>query len=193
MTKKQAYNLIVFLGAGAFIGLFAKYANMLTFNFEISVFDVFSLIVTAVLAWWVAEKLEKDSDKERCEKEIIIEKLKSVDSLVEKLNSRIEDRVVSLTEITSIINSIDALTNRIIEQIRTRYFSIQLNDNVIYSNELNLLDVLCTDDGDGGMISTIENGTSVCIYTPERKEDISECSNQLSDKIFNMEILVNRA
>lgn len=29
-----------------------------------------------IFAWWVAEKLEKDSDKERCEKDIIIEKLK---------------------------------------------------------------------------------------------------------------------
>lgn len=194
-NKKRAYNILAFLIFGVALGLFIKYAKQLTFDFEVPVFDLFALGVTATLAWWVAEKLEKDSDKERCEKDIIIEKLRSMDSLIVKLNDIIEENdIVSLTSITSIIGSIDAHSTRIVEQIKSHYPEVlQDNEKADYSEELNSLDELCTDDTDGGMVSDINNGISVCIYTPERKEDISTYSNLLSDKIFNLEILVNRA
>lgn len=195
ISKKKVYNVLALIIVGIVIGLFIRYFKLLTFNFEVSVFDVFTLIVTAILAWWVAEKLEKDSDKERCEKDIIIEKLKSMDGLIEKLNSKVdEDDLVVLTSVTSIIDSIDAHSLRIMEQIRKHYPSVlEDNEDVDYSTELDRLDDLCTNDEDGGMESLVEDGLSVCQYTPERKEDISSCSNQLSDKIFNLEILVNRA
>lgn len=194
-NKKRAYNILVFLIIGAALGLFVKYVKQLTFDFEVSVFDLFALGITAALAWWVAEKLEKDSDKERCEKDIIIEKLRSMDSLIVTLNDKIEENdIVSLTSVTSLIGSIDAHSTRITEQIRNHYPKVlQDNKEADYAEELNNLDELCTDDTDGGMVSSIDNGISVCIYTPERKEDISTYSNLLSDKIFNLEILVNRA
>lgn len=193
--KKQAYNALAFIFIGVGIGLLVKYFNQLTFNFEVSVFDMFALCVTVILAWWVAEKLEKDSDRERCEKDIIIEKLKSMDELIVKLNEKIESNtIMPLTMVTSFINSIDAHSTRIMEQIRNHYPSV-INDHqdADYTNELNQLDDLCTNDADGGMVSGIDNDVSVCIYSPERVEDIGVYSNLLSDKIFNLEILVNRA
>lgn len=195
ISKKQAYNVLVFTAIGVGAGLLVKHVNQLTFNFEVSVFDMFALCVTAALAWWVAEKLEKDSDKERCEKEILIEKFKSMDELIEKLNEKIEsDTIIPLTMVTSIINSIDALSTRIMEQIRIHYPSVlRKYPDANYMEELNKLDDLCTNDADGGMVSDIERNVSVCVYSPERVEDIGECSNLLSDKIFNLEILVNRA
>lgn len=193
IRKRIIYNILAFLGIGVTIGLFLKIYKMLSFNYEVSIFEVFALVVTVILAWWVAEKLEKDSDKERCEKDIIIEKLKSMDGLVEKLTNEISDEdLVTLTSVTSIIGSIDAHSLRITEQIKAHYPTV-LNQNVDYSAELNLLDDLCTNDEDGGMECVIDGGLSVCQYTSERKEEIGSCANLLSDKIFNLEILVNRA
>lgn len=195
ISKKKVYNVLAFVAVGIVLGLIIKYFNMLTFNFEVSVFDLFALLVTIAIAWWVAEKLEKDSDKERCEKDIIIEKLKSMDGIVEKLNNKIEDEdMVILTSVTSLIDSIDAHSLRILEQIRKHYPAV-LNDNedVNYTEELDQLDNLCTNDADGGMESLIDGDLSVCQYTSERKDEINSCTNQLSDKIFNLEILVNRA
>lgn len=62
-----------------------------------------------------------------------------------------------------------------------------------FQNELNQLDDLCTNDEDGGMETIIIDGNSVCQYTSERKNDIGSCTNLFSDKLFNLEILVNRA
>lgn len=195
ISKKQVYNVLVFIIIGIGAGLFVKHFNQLTFNFEVSVFDMFALCVTVALAWWVAEKLEKDSDKERCEKDIIIGKLKSMDDLIDKLSEKIEsDTIMPLTMVTSVINSIDALSTRIMEQIRSHYPSvIREHPDADFVVELNQLDDLCTNDADGGMVSDIEHDVSVCVYSPERVEDIGVCVNSLSDKIFNLEILVNRA
>ena len=195
ISKKKVYNVLAFITIGVGAGLFVKHVNQLTFNFEVSVFDMFALCVTVALAWWVAEKLEKDSDKERCEKDIIIEKLKSMDELIDKLNEKIEsDTIIPLTMVTSVINSIDALSTRIMEQIKNHYPSvIREHPDAVLVEELNQLDNLCTNDADGGMVSDIEHDVSVCVYTPERVADIWVCANSLSDKIFNLEILVNRA
>lgn len=195
IRKKHAYNIIVFLAFGIGLGLFVKYIGRLTFNFEVSVFDSFALCVTAALAWWVAEKLEKDSEKERYEKDIIIEKIRAMDGLVEKLNNKIEgDDPISLTAVNSIFNSVDTISNRIVEILKTSYPSVYKNHlEWDYISELNRLDELCTDDTDGGINFYISDGLSVCTYSPERIEDIGACSNLFSDKLFNLEILVNRA
>ena len=195
MTRKTAYNSLVFLFAGGVIGVLVKHWPLFTFNFEVSVLDVLALIVTVFLAWWVAEKLEKDSDKERCEKDIIIEKLKAVDELVAKLSEKVSDsEIVSLTSIVAIIGNIDALSTRICNQIRTRY-SAMVRDHarLFYEDELTELDNLCTDDADGEMVSESRDNSSVCLYSENRKADINNCATRLSDKIFNLEILINRA
>ena len=195
ISKKTVYSGLACIVVGLIIGLFIKYFKVLRFDFEVSVFELFALFVTVVLAWWVAEKLEKDSNKERCEKDIIIEKLKSMDVLIEKLNNKIEENaVIPLSSVTSIIESIDAHSNRVLDQIKKHYPSVtDNNQNVDYTAELNLLDDLCTNDDDGGLESAIVDGQTVCLYTPGKKEEISTCSNSLSDKIFNLEILINRA
>lgn len=191
--KKVIYNIVAFVGIGIVFGLAIKYYRMLTFNFEVSAFDLFSLVVTVLIAWWVAQKLERDTNQERCEKDIIIEKLKMLDGLIERLNNKIVDEdIMILSSVTSIINSIDAHTNRIKEQIEKHYPSV-LKTNVDFQNELDQLDDLCTNDKDGGMETIIIDENSVCQYTSERKNDIGLCANALSDKIFNLEILVNRA
>ena len=154
---------------------------------------MFSLVVTIMIAWWVAQKLERDTSQERCEKDIIIEKLKMLDELIERLNHKIvdEDNVL-LSSVTSIINSIDAHTNRIREQIKNHYPSV-LNSDVDFIDELNQLDDFCTNDEGDGIESIIVEGNTVNRYTSDRKNIISSYANSLSDKIFNLEILVNRA
>lgn len=193
IKKKVIYNIGAFFAIGVVIVLVIKYCQMLTFNFEVSAFDMFSLVVTIMIAWWVAQKLERDTSQERCEKDIIIEKLKMLDELIERLNHKIvdEDNVL-LSSVTSIINSIDAHTNRIREQIKNHYPSV-LNSDVDFIDELNQLDDFCTNDEGDGIESIIVEGNTVNRYTSDRKNIISSYANSLSDKIFNLEILVNRA
>lgn len=191
--KKVIYNIVAFCGIGVVLGLVIKYWRMLTFNFEVSAFDSLSLVVTVMIAWWVAQKLERDTSQERCEKDIIIEKLKMLDGLIESLNHKIVDEEnVLLSSVTSIINSIDAHTNRIREQIKNHYPSV-LNSDVDFIDELNQLDDFCTNDEGDGIESIIVDGNTVNRYTSDRKNIISSYANSLSDKIFNLEILVNRA
>lgn len=195
IRKKEAYNIIVLLLAGCVVGLIFKHWKFVSFNFEVSAFDCFALIVTVALAWWVAEKLEKDSDKERNEKDILIDKLKYLDEQIGKLDEiALYTELVPLGKIITIIGNFYAVTNHIEEVINERYPSVYKNNpDASYLTELNSLDFVCTDDTGGGMVSEERDDESVCIYSEDRKTDIMSYSASISEKIFVLQILINRA
>ena len=195
IRRKKAYNIIVFLVIGGIIGLIVKHWKYVTFNFEISAFDCFALLVTAALAWWVAEKLEKDSDKERNEKDILIDKLKYLDEQIGKLDEiAVYADIVPLSKVITIIGNLYTVTNHIEEVIKERYPEVfNNNPDASYLPELDNLDVVCTDDTDRGMVSEERDNQSVCIYSEDRKTDIMDFSVKISEKIFVLQILINRA
>ena len=200
MTRKKVYNILVFLLAGTIIGLVFKYYKSFTFDFEISVFDVFALIVTVFLAWWVAEKLEKDTAVERCEKDILIEKIRLMEELIEKIKQKaIEAELVQLSDVNALINQFDVLSPRVAGSIEERYadlFSSNSKEND-YRDDMEELDNLCTNDKietmPNSMVMEERDGKSVCIYNDERRDEIEAKASKLSDKLFNLQLLLNRA
>lgn len=195
IRKKKAYNVIAFLIVGGVIGLIVKHWKYVTFNFEISAFDSFALLVTVALAWWVAEKLEKDSDKERNEKDILIDKLKYLDEQIGKLDEiTVYAEIVPLSKVITIIGNLYTVTNHIEEVVKERYPDVfNNNPDASYVPELDRLDFVCTDDADEGMVSGERNHESICIYSEDRKTDIMSYSINISEKIFVLQILINRA
>lgn len=195
IRKKVAYNVIVFFLVGCIIGIIVKHWKFVSFNFEISAFDCFALIVTAALAWWVAEKLEKDSDKERNEKDILIDKLKYLDEQIGKLDEiALYTELVPLGKVVTIIGNFYAVTNHIEKVINERYPAVYKNNpEASYLPELDSLDFICTDDTDGGMVSEERNNETICIYSEDRKNNIMSYSVSISEKIFVLQILINRA
>ena len=122
IRKKKAYNVFTFLFVGGVIGLIVKHWKYVTFNFEISTFDCVALLVTVALAWWVAEKLEKDSDKERNEIDILIDKLKYLDEQIGKLDEiAVYAEIVPLSKVITIIGNLYTVTNHIEEVVKERY------------------------------------------------------------------------
>ena len=198
MDKKKVYNIIVFLLAGIILGIIIKYWSSLSFDFEISVFDVFTLIVTAFLAWWVAEKLEKGSTMERCEKDILIEKIKMMDNFIESIQNKIvSSEAVPLSDVNELIHKFDILSTRVSGVIEQRYSSLFEDEHNDYRNDLDGLDDLCTNDELEGMPNSISiedrDGISTCTYTMSRKEAIDDVTSSISDKLFALQILLNRA
>lgn len=193
--RKKAYNIFVFLVIGGIVGLIIKHWKYVTFNFEISAFECIALLVTVVLAWWVAEKLEKDSDKERNEKDILIDKLKYLDEQIGKLDEiAICADIVPLSKVITIIGNLFTVTNHIEEVIKERYPEVfNNNPDASYLPDLDSLDFVCTDDADGGMVSEYRDNESICIYSEDRKTDIISYSVVISEKIFVLQILINRA
>jgi len=198
MTKKQVYNTLILFLFGCFVGSVIRYWHQLTFDFQIRVFDVFALIVTVFLAWWVTEKLEKDSAVERCEKDILIEKLKVMEGIIESIEQKsTQTELVQLSDVNALIGKFDILSNRVAMSIENRYPSI-INKDVDYREEFEFLDNMCTNDQTegfepGSIVMDEHDGISTCIYSQERRDTIDETASGILDKIFNLQLLLNRA
>lgn len=198
MNRKKVYNIAAFLFAGIILGVIIKYWSSLSFDFKISVFDVFTLIVTAFLAWWVAEKLEKGSTMERCEKDILIEKIKTMDYFIDSIQTKIvSGEAVPLSDVNELIHKFDILSTRVSGVIEQRYNSLFEDERNDYRNDLENLDDLCTNDNLDEMPDSIRieerDGVSTCTYTIPRKEAIDDITSNISDKLFALQILLNRA
>lgn len=196
MTKKRVYNLLVALFVGSIIGVTIKYFSHFTFDFEISVFDFFQLVVTVFLAWWVAEKLEKDSTIERCEKDILIEKIKAMDGIVADLRQMVlSSDIVPLTDVNRLIGSFDEVSNRVIDTLEHNYNTILSDVENDYRNDIDALDNLCTnDEQDPDSIAVEErDGKSICIYEAVRLNSILSSASGIQDKLFRLQLLLNRA
>ena len=196
MTRKRIYNLAFFLAIGVIFGLLIKYFTHFTWDFKVSAFDAFQLIVTAFLAWWVAEKLEKDSTIERCEKDILIEKIKAMDGIVAALRKIVlSSDIVPLTDVNRLIGSFDEVSNRVLETLEHNYSTILSDAENDYRDDIEALDNLCTNDGqDPDSIAVEErDDKSICIYEAERLNSILSSASGIQDKLFRLQLLLNRA
>lgn len=198
MTSKQVYRILFFLITGGLVGIIVKHWHLFTFDFEVSVFDVLTLVVTAFLAWWVAKKLERDSAVERCEKDILIEKLKIMEGLVENVGQKTSiTGIVQLTDVIALIDKFDKLSNRVTNSIDQRYSKL-ISSDVDYHSDIELLDNLCSNDSLEGFPSNSivmdeKDGVSTCIYSQERRDAIEQKVLDIIDKLFSLQLLLNRA
>lgn len=196
MIKKKVYSFLVAFSLGAVIGVAIKYIRHFTFDFEISLFDFFQLVVTVFLAWWVAKKLEKDSTVERCEKDIIIDRMKVLDGIISELRTVVlSSDIVPLTTVNRLIGSFDEISNRVIDTLNSNYGVILSNADNDYSDNLDLLDHLCSDDKHDPASIAVEDrdGESICIYTAERLNSVLDSASTIQDKLFKLQLLLNRA
>lgn len=197
MIRKKEYNIIACFIVGVFFGLIVKYVDLFSFDFEISVFDAFQLAVTAFLACWVVVKLEKDSAIERCEKDILIEKLKVLEDIISHLKTMALGDIVPLSDVVTQIGACDILSNRVLTTIQKRYPSLLSNQDNDYRTDMTDLDDLFTNDQIESMPNSIliddQNGIATCVYTPPRLDAIVSKLSDISNKLFNLQILLNRA
>lgn len=196
MTRKRIYNLAFFLAIGIIFGLLIKYFTHFTWDFKVSAFDAFQLIVTAFLAWWVAEKLEKDSAQERSEKDILIEKLKVMDEIVGELKRIVLSKdIVPLTDVSRLIGNFDEISHRVVETLEKNYASIFSSEENKYIVDLNILDILCSDDNyrPNEIVLEERDNALTCMYSPARLNDILGTASVIQDKLFKLQLLLNRA
>ena len=198
MTRKKAHSVILCFILGLVFGLFAKYVDLFSFDFEISVFDAFQLAVTAFLACWVVVKLEKDSAIERCEKDILIEKLKVLEDIISHLKPiAVNNEIVLLSDVVTQIGAFDMLSNKVIDIMQSRYPSLLSNQDNDYRTDMADLDDLFTNDQIESMSDSIlienKNGITTCVYAPFRLDAIVSKLSDISNKLFNLQILLNRA
>ena len=103
--------------------------------------------------------------------------------------------IVPLTDVNRLIGSFDEVSHRVIETLESNYRTILADSDNDYREDLESLDRLCSDDEqDPDSIAVDErNGVSSCIYAAERLNSILSSASDIQDKLFKLQLLLNRA
>lgn len=172
-----------------------RYRKLIDFDFNLPVIDVMTLSFTVFLAWWVADKLEKDHSEERFEKELLIKKIEELDSQLIEFKKWVDsDGTFLATIMDRALTDLRKMAYRIERELSSRYKKEKSKFDDIGSLQAELTELkryctFITDEGNPEHILLIDG--EYC-YGAERHDQIDEKIFLIRDMILRHELLINR-
>ncbi len=175
--------------------VFIRNIDQLDFDFSIRFVELLTLGTTVFLAWWVAKRLEKGVSEERFEKELLIKKLADLDGELKEFKNWIDKGSSFLaTLMESKLKEYRSVSSQISSELTCRYDSISkdINKGNSLPYLITKLKKLCT------LVPADQNDNSIClqeeeyIYNSDRLNEIDKQIILIRDKIFRLQLRINR-
>lgn len=189
---------ILFIIVGIIIGFVLtklRYSESVTISSEISLFDVISLLVTVLLAFYVAQILERDVQNTQVGKQMYIAKIEQNESVLSSLNDYIGEDVILLSRINNILHRYRTIQNTIHTALKHKSKRGKFKgDCEAIENEAKELNKLLTmtpiDCSDQSNI-TIREG--IITYSTNRITEITTCLLRIDNLLFELKHKINNA
>lgn len=193
---KNLIKPLLFSIVGIIIGFVLAKASLLDdikISPEIPVFDIVTLVVTVILAIYVAQILERDVQNNQVSKAMYIAKIEQNENILSSLNDYIGQDTILLSKINNILHRYRTTQNTIHTALKEKDKKGKFNDdcNKIESEtkELNkLLTMTPIDNSDQSNI-TIRDG--VITYSNNRVTEISTCLLKIDNLLFDLKHKIN--
>lgn len=193
---KNLIKPLLFSIVGIIIGFALAKASLLDnirISPEIPVFDIVTLVVTVILAIYVAQILERDVQNNQVSKAMYIAKIEQNENILSSLNDYIGQDTILLSKINNILHRYRTTQNTIHTALKEKDKKGKFNDdcNKIESEtkELNkLLTMTPIDNSDQSNI-TIRDG--VITYSNNRVTEISTCLLKIDNLLFDLKHKIN--
>lgn len=193
IIKPILYSLLGII-AGFFI---AKIPQMegVTISPQIPVFDIISLLITVVLAIYVAKILEKDVQNSQVGKQMFLTKIEQNESLLSSLNEYIGQETILLSKINNILHRYRTIQNTIHSALKSKKkngeFSSDCESIENEAKELNQLLTMTPIDSSDQSNITIRDGKIT--YSNNRITEITTCLLRIDNMLFNLKHKINNS
>lgn len=193
IIKPILYSLLGII-AGFFI---AKIPQMegVTISPQIPVFDIISLLITVVLAIYVAKILEKDVQNSQVGKQMFLTKIEQNESLLSSLNEYIGQETILLSKINNILHRYRTIQNTIHSALKSKKkngeFSSDCESIENEAKELNRLLTMTPIDSSDQSNITIRDGKIT--YSNNRITEITTCLLRIDNMLFNLKHKINNS
>ena len=163
-------------------------------SWKIELFDLISLIVTILLAIYVAISLERRVQDDRVEKELHIEQINQIEQIINELESILRSDDIQYQDIISRISKIRIKKNNIVNAIKDCLpeLSAIIKDRTdSITRSIDSLKRLLTE-------TSVDNNTDVVMvngiltYSSNRISDISNSIYALENELYRLKIIINR-
>ena len=186
---------LALIGLGWVIGQYLENIAYFTYSYEISLIDVFSLIVTALMAWYVSRILEKNIQDKRMEKDLILSKIDEVDQVVNSLillNS--SESVIPYVKVVHLLTKSRKWSIRFWSIIQQKYKGLSDAENEKYTSMLSKMGEarrLCTYTPPTGVDENILIANGEITYRNARKYEIDIKLESIRDDLIEFKMKVN--
>lgn len=193
IIKPILYSILGII-AGFFI---AKIPQMegVTISPQIPVFDIISLLITVVLAIYVAKILEKDVQNSQVGKQMFLTKIEQNESLLSSLNEYIGQETILLSKINNILHRYRTIQNTIHSVLKNKKkngeFSSDCESIENEAKELNRLLTMTPIDSSDQSNITIRDGKIT--YSNNRITEITTCLLRIDNMLFNLKHKINNS
>lgn len=186
---------LALIGFGWVFGQYLEGISFFTYSYEISLIDVISLIVTALMAWYVSRILEKNIQDKRIEKDLILSKIDEVDQAINSLISlNSSESIVSYVEVVHVLKKSKKWSARFWSIIEQKYKGLSDKEKGNYTSMLNKMQEanrLCTYTPPTGIDENILIVSGEIIYSNARKYEIDIKLESIRDDLIEFKMKVN--
>lgn len=193
VIKASIYVVIGFI-TGFFIAKIPT-IDCITISNEVPIFDVISLIVTVLVAFYVAHIIERDVQNSQVGKQMYIERLHQNEEILTYLNDYIQEDRILLSKITNLLHRYRSRQTSIHTALKDRskkdLFNSEIDGIEIDTKDLKrLLTDTPIDTTDQSNI-TIRDG--VVNYSKQRINEITTCISRIDNLIFDLKHKINNS
>lgn len=195
LLKNKYFYLwsIIFLLGGIAIGL-PFTINDISISWKVELIDIISLVVTILLAIYVATSLESRVQDDRVEKELHIEQIRQIEQLICEIENLLRSDSIKYNEVISRISKIRIKKNNVFGALQEclpdkgSSFKDRI-DNI--TQTIDSLKRLLTDTSvDSKTDVVMKNG--ILTYSSTRTSDINNAICVLENELYRLKISLNR-
>lgn len=194
--SKNIIKPILFIIVGIIIGFVLTklpYLEPIKVSTEIPLFDVVTLIVTVVLAFYVAQILEKDVQNTQVGKQMYIAKIEQNEGVLSSLNDYLDQETVQLLRINNLLHRYRTIQNTLHTALKEKSkkgkFLKECESIESEAKELNKLLTMTPIDQSEQSNITIREG--VIKYSPNRITEIITCLQRIDNLLFELKHKIN--
>lgn len=193
---KNIIKPILYSILGIIIGfLIAKIPSLskVSVSPEIPLFDIISLVVTVLLAIYVAKILEKDVQNSQVGKQMYIAKIEQNENILSSINEYLGQETIMLSKISNLLHRYRSIQSTIHTALKDKSkkgkFSSDCESIENEAKELNKLLTMTPIDSSDQSNITIRDG--VITYSNNRITEITTCLLRIDNLLFNLKHRIN--
>lgn len=195
--KRFWWVLLAFFAIGWVVGLFVYDWDLFKYDFNLSLFDVLSLIITSAIGIYVAQSIQTSLERKKVERDIIFARLDYVEKSIEQLiNDILQNPSVSTFKVTACISSCRrswVKSNKII--CETYPNSFNNNSNMELTRKLSScfikLNQLTSGEEEIDGVRMIEVADNQSTFHERRKAEISCKIDEIKNVIIDLKLIIS--
>lgn len=193
---EELYRYGCCLIVGVILGLIIGFWDNIYWNFEISLFNVVSLLSTVFVTIYVAKVIQKTLQQRSNKDNLIIKRIDVIDDKLERIGEFIQLDGFSYKTLTSNFSTLYVSLKRVLEEVKRFYPDVDETGNMVNKMTLELRKLQYSSTytpprRDGNAVTTdISIVNDQVRYSIKKRQDVVNEISSFRDKIMDLQMKI---